>query len=202
MGRAADQHRAPMGEIRLMALLIQQTFSQRTWPKAGDIDDCWVVSAIQCTNAVAPWLPLLDVREFRAFAKDPDDGVKDGGNVDDIMEGIRNAWPKLAPLVIPVRAGAWDGTLAAIKAGHPFSACVSSAKLPTNYGFQGLHQVTLFHEPNVDLGSAIRWRPTGQSRCASPPHRRETPCWRSVPARSTASYGRPSRRLSRHIRST
>lgn len=132
-------------------LLIEQSFSQKVWPKAGDIDDCWVVTTIQCANAVAPWLPLLDVTEFRAFAGDPDDGRQDGGNVDDIMTGIRAAWPELAKLCTEVRGWTWDKVLAEIKAGRPFDACVMSDKLPINYGFLKAHQVTLFHEDGVGL---------------------------------------------------
>lgn len=132
-------------------LLIRQTFSQRTWPGAGDIDDCWVVSAIQCAAAVAPWLPLLTVPEFRAFANDPDDGKNDGGNVDDLMVGTVHAWPRLAPLVVPMRGWAWDDVLAKVKAGQPASLCVTSGRLPVPYGFAGGHQVTIFHEPTVGL---------------------------------------------------
>jgi hypothetical protein len=132
-------------------LLIEQTFNQKVWPKAGDVDDCWVVETIQCANAVAPWLPLLDVGEFRAFAGDPDDGKNDGGNVDDIMTGITHAWPELAKLVTAVRGWTWDKVLAEVKAGRPFDACVISAKLPINYGFLKGHQVSFFHEPGVGL---------------------------------------------------
>lgn len=135
-----------------MALLIEQTFSQRTWPKSGDIDDCWVLSTLQSANAVAPWLPLLDVTRFRRFAGDPDDGVRDGGNVDDIVAGIRGAWPALAPLCTALRGSwSWDRVLDAIKSGRPATVCVVSAKLTQRYGFDGLHQVTYFHEPGVGL---------------------------------------------------
>lgn len=135
-----------------MALLIRQTFSQRTWPGVGDIDDCWVISAIQCANAVAPWLPLLTSPEFRRHAGDPDDGVSDGGNVDDIMRGVRSAWPELAELCTPLRGSwTWDRVLSAIKSGRPASVCVVSSKLAASYGFAGLHQVTYFHEPGVGL---------------------------------------------------
>lgn len=135
-----------------MALLITQTFSQRTWPRAGDIDDCWVLSTLQCAHAVAPWLPLLDVAAFRRFAGDPDDGVSDGGNVDDIVTGIRGAWPTLAPLCTPLRGSwSWDRVLEAIKSGRPATVCVVSSKLAQPYGFAGLHQVTYFHEPGVGL---------------------------------------------------
>lgn len=133
-------------------LLIRQTFSQRTWPGAGDIDDCWVLSALQAVQAVAPWEPLLTVPEFRRYAGDPDDGNADGGNVDDIIRGIRAAFPALAPHCTPLRGSwAWDRVLDAIKSGRPASVCVVSAKLPDRYGFAGLHQVTYFHEPGVGL---------------------------------------------------
>lgn len=135
-----------------MPLLIEQTFSQRTWPEVGDIDDCWVISAIQGANAVAPWLPLLTTTEFRKHAGDPDDGKADGGNVTEIITGIRSAWPELGELCTPLRGSwSWDKVLAAIKSGRPASMCVVSSKLTHRYGFAGLHQVTIFHEPGVGL---------------------------------------------------
>lgn len=134
-----------------MALLIEQTFSQRTWPKAGDVDDCWVVSTIQCANVVAPWLPLLDTTEFRKAAGDPDDGKSDGGNIDEIIEGISTAYPLLAPLVTACRGWNWDAFLKQVKAGRVATVAVVSSRLPLPYGFSGLHQVTYFHEPAVGL---------------------------------------------------
>ena len=136
-----------------MSLLIRQTFSQRTWPKVGDLDDCWLVSAIQCAHAVAPWLPLLDATEFRAHAGRPDrPGHVDGGNVDVILAGMRSAWPALAALSTPLRGSwSWDRVLAAIKSGRPATVCVMSSKLAHGYGHTGAHQVTYFHEPGVGL---------------------------------------------------
>lgn len=142
-----------------MALLITQTFSQRTWPKVGDIDDCWVLAWMQCQVAVAPWLPWLDTTEARRFAGNPDDGVADGnaGGVDDMVRGIRAATPKLGELITPLR-GSWafPQLLAAIKGGstpttvRPFAAAVMGAALPKVYT-RVPHQVTIFHEPGVGL---------------------------------------------------
>lgn len=128
---------------------IRQTFSQRTWPGVGDIDDCWVLSAIQCANAVAPWLPLLTSPEFRAFAGDPDDGRDDGGNVADITKGARAAWPKLAPYLKSLSGVPFATVLAGLQQERPLSACVVSAKLPDRYGFAGLHQITVHHRPGA-----------------------------------------------------
>lgn len=129
----------------------EQVFSQRTWPGVGDIDDCWVLSSIQCMNKVAPWLALPTATEFRKAANDPDDGNHDGGNVTDIMTGCKALWPRL-----PVRAlngVTWDAFIAAVKAANssPISVAVVSGKLPAalQYGFAGLHQVSIFWQPGV-----------------------------------------------------
>lgn len=145
--------------------MIRQTFSQKTWPRVGDIDDCWVISTIQGVNAVAPWLPLLTCTEFRTFAGDPDDGTRDGGNVDEIMKGITGAYPRLAPLVTAVRGWTWDKFLAELKVRRIATVCVSSAKLPLQYGFTGLHQVLYEFVPSVGLYIA---NPLAPDRSALP----------------------------------
>lgn len=123
-----------------------QVFNQVKWPLAGDIDDCWVVSAIQAVNVVAPWLRLPSVKEFRANAGDPDDGNHDGGNLHEIVEGITNTWPALAGGKLNViRAGTWDELVADLKDHRPVSLAVKSMFLPERlrYGFNGYHQVTM-----------------------------------------------------------
>jgi len=122
-----------------------EVFNQRAWPGAGDVDDCWVLSAIQCVNVVAPWLALPTVPAFRKAAGDPDDGKNDGGNLAEISLGIRTTWPVLAGRLQAQRGVAW-ATLAGLLLEHrPASIAVVSSKLPPRlrYGFQGLHQVTL-----------------------------------------------------------
>lgn len=137
----------------MTALLIEQTFSQRTWPNVGDIDDCWVLAWMQCQDAVAPWFPLLDATEARRYAGDPDDGDRDGNDlgVNDMMNGVRAATPTLATMTTPLR-GSWtfDQLLVAIKSGRPFAAAVIGSALPKVYT-RVPHQVTMFHEPGVGL---------------------------------------------------
>lgn len=128
-----------------MALQTSQVFSQKTWPAAGDIDDCWVVATLWCANAVAPWLYLHNVTEFRRAAGDPDDGKTDGGRLDEIMLACDTLWPQLR--VNPYR-GSWKGLQALIDTGHPASVAVVAELLPPRlqFGFKGLHQVVFFRE--------------------------------------------------------
>lgn len=124
---------------------ISQVFSQRTWPAVGDIDDCWVVSAIQCAHAVAPWMPLPTNTEFRRAAGDPDDGIRDGGSADqsELVRGVRGCFPGLE--VTPVVNGSWLGFRFDLGQGRVASVAVASAKLPARlrFGFTGAHQVSL-----------------------------------------------------------
>lgn len=149
-----------------MALLVTQVFSQKDWPLAGDIDDCWVVAWLQCSNAVAPWNSLINVKSARAYAGDPDDGIKDGGNVDDIMKGISNYTPPLAPLCTPLR-GSWtfEKLLPEIKKGRPFCAAVMGNALPKVYT-NVAHQVTFFYEAGTGL-----WCCDPMAPDRSPPYR-------------------------------
>lgn len=134
-------------------LLIEQVASQRTWPRVGDIDDCWILSWLMCQIAVAPWLPWWDTTEARRFAGDPDDGRSDGNDtgVNDMVRGIRAATPALGALITPLR-GSWDFAklLPKVKTGQPFAAAVIGSSLPKVYT-RVPHQVVLFHEPGVGL---------------------------------------------------
>ena len=116
-------------------------FSQRSWPGAGDVDDCWVVATIWAAVAADPTAVRPSVTTFRAAAGDPDDGVTDGGSLDEVIRGARRIWPAL-----PVRAFAsddFDAFLAAVRGGSPASLAVWSGKLPIGlrFGFLKAHQV-------------------------------------------------------------
>lgn len=128
-----------------------QAFSQKTWPGAGDLDDCWVVATLWCANAVAPWLYLQSSNQFRRAAGDPDDGHNDGGRLSEIMQACRTLWPQLH--VEPHR-DTWASLLRKIDAGHPVSVAVRSSALPPRlqYGFGGLHQVALYNRGTGPLG--------------------------------------------------
>lgn len=140
----------------MSGLLVDQVASQRTWPKVGDIDDCWVLAWMMCQIAVAPWLPWLDATEARAAAGDPDDGVDDGNDrgIWDMVRGVRAATPALGALCRPVNRDLdWDALLPRIKAGRPFAAAVMGGAMPKVYT-RVPHQVVLFHEPGIGLRAA------------------------------------------------
>lgn len=132
-------------------------FNQVAWPRAGDTDDCWCVSAIQCAHAVAPWLHLPGVPAFRTAAGDPDDGDTDGGKLAEIVRGTEGTWPVFAGKLRRLRGVPWSDLAAAISAGRPASVCVHSGSLPADlrYGFTGAHQVTLA-PAGAGSGAAIR----------------------------------------------
>lgn len=146
----------------MTGLLIEQVASQRTWPKVGDIDDCWVLAWLMCQIGVAPWLPWWDVAEARKFAGDPDDGKADGNDagVEDLLRGVRTATPAFGELCAPIR-GSWDfdRLLDALKGDstidtvRPFAAAVMGGSLPKVYT-RVPHQVVFFHEPGVGLRCA------------------------------------------------
>jgi hypothetical protein len=125
---------------------VSEVFSQRHWPLHGDLDDCWVVSSLQVVHAVMPWLRLPSVRRFRAEAGDPDDGVRDGGNVAEIMRGMLGTWPVLQGHLEPFRGASWSSLEAGLAEGRPVTVAVDSSRLPAGirYEFNGAHQVTVW----------------------------------------------------------
>src|SRR5574343_1566660 len=121
-------------------------FNQKHWPGAGDIDDCWVVSAIQAANAVAPWLRLPSVPVFRAAAGNPDKPGPTGGNLADIVQGCETLWPRyFKDRLKRLRGAAWNDFAAHVNAEQPVSVATVSAKLPPRlrFGFAGMHQITV-----------------------------------------------------------
>ena len=119
--------------------------SQLTWPQVKDIDDCWVLSALQCVNVVAPWEHLYGVTAFRAAAGDPDDGNMDGGSLAEIVKGTVGLFPSFAGLLTTLRNVSWAAFTAEANRHRPLSVAVDSGKLPSRlaYGFHGKHQVTI-----------------------------------------------------------
>jgi hypothetical protein len=116
-------------------------FSQRSWPGAGDVDDCWVVATIWAAVAADPAAVRPSVTTFRAAAGDPDDGVTDGGSLDEVIRGARKVWPALP--VRPFASADFDAFLAAVRSGSPASLAVWAGKLPAGlrFGFLRAHQV-------------------------------------------------------------
>jgi hypothetical protein len=129
-------------------------FSQRKWPGVGDIDDCWVLSGIQCINVTAPWLRLVSVPAFRKAARKPDiQGQADGGQIVDIKRGVEALFPDWysgPTRVRLLRGESWQTVKDLAAEGRPLSLAVVSAKLPTRmqYGFAGYHQVSLVQKGN------------------------------------------------------
>jgi hypothetical protein len=125
---------------------LSMVFNQRAWPGAGDVDDCWVLSAIQCANAVAPWLRLPSVPVFRKAAGDPDDGIRDGGTLDEIVRGAETLWPAHFRGHLTRRRGVpWEAFQRDVILERPVSVAVVSSKLPTRlqFGFGGYHQISV-----------------------------------------------------------
>ena len=116
-------------------------FSQRSWPGAGDVDDCWVVATIWAAVAAEAAAVRPSVTTFRAAAGDPDDGQTDGGSLDEVIRGARKVWPALP--VRPFASADFDAFLAAVRGGSPASLAVWAGKLPSGlrFGFTKAHQV-------------------------------------------------------------
>lgn len=132
-------------------MLISGIFNQFFYPGARGRPsfDCWVIATIQAANAVAPWVDLPTVPEFRKAAGDPLDGKDDGGNMAEIMLACRVLWPELR--VIGSTTMPWATFLAHLKANRVASLSITSGALPLNYryGYDGGHQVVLFWEAGV-----------------------------------------------------
>lgn len=124
-------------------------YSQRYWPGAGDIDDCWVVSAEQCQNVLTPDERLPGVPTFRAAAGNPDDpNEPDGGNLAQIVRGIEGCHPRYKGKLKRLRGASMDALKGYARERRPVSLAVLSAKLPAKlrYGFDGplsFHQVSI-----------------------------------------------------------
>jgi hypothetical protein len=120
--------------------------NQVHWPKAGDVDDCWVCSVLGALHACAPWLRLPNIEVFRAAAGNPDEPNKpDGGTIRQSSEAIKKLWPLIAPLT-QTAAGehTWSWLVEKVKAeGRVASVFVKSSELPANYGFGGLHAIAV-----------------------------------------------------------
>jgi len=118
-------------------------FDQRTYPGAGDIDDCWVIATIWAAHASDPAVRLPTVPEFRRHAGDPDDGKTDGGSLTEVLAGSRGTWPDL---LVAGMEGTWAALAGELERGRIASLAVLSARLPkeVRFGFMGWHQVGAF----------------------------------------------------------
>jgi hypothetical protein len=122
-------------------MIVPLVLSQRTYPGAGDVDDCWVVATVWAAVASVPSIWRPSVTTFRKYAGDPDDGINDGGSIDECFKGAKGCWPSLDSTLW--KANEFTGLLTLIKAGRPASVALDSAALPSRlrFGFYGKHQV-------------------------------------------------------------
>lgn len=140
-------------------------FYQKSWPGwGGDADDCWVLADLMAVHAVAPWVSLPAVNEYRKDAGNPDDPGQDGGTIDQSYRGMYANWPKIARLAKVLKGASWETFNAAMTKDRVASVSVLSASLPPalKYGFNGNHRVTF---AKVDSGWYI-------ANPLAPPHSR------------------------------
>lgn len=115
--------------------------SQRTYPGAGDIDDCWCVASIWAAASSKPTIVYPTITTFRKYAEKPDLPGPTGGNIFDINKAADAIWPTL-PNYLEVTSR-YDDIKEHIKAGRPGTVSLDSAALPDRlqYNFIGKHQV-------------------------------------------------------------
>jgi hypothetical protein len=103
--------------------------SQRNYPGAGDIDDCWAVATIWSANAAGySYRPNMSV--FRAAAKNPDRPGITGGSLDDVMRGARGCYP--GAHIRRYHSWNWDGFISMLKAGWVASLAIRGSALPSD----------------------------------------------------------------------
>lgn len=134
-------------------LQTSMVFSQRTWPGAGDIDDCWVVADLQALNAVAPWLELVSVPLYRDAAGRPDvQGQPDGGQLAHTVRAVRELWPAYGARVVARSGVSWTTILEKLNDGRPVSLSIVNGELPARlqHGYTGptsFHRVCIARTP-------------------------------------------------------
>ena len=126
--------------------MVLSVLSQRTYPGAGDIDDCWAVATIWAAASSKPTIAYPTITTFRQKAGKPDLPGPTGGNIFDCERGADGCWPTL-PNELVVTSD-WNAIVTRLKAGKPASIAVDSAKLPSRlrYNFYGKHQVGVKYE--------------------------------------------------------
>jgi len=138
-------------------------FNQARWPGhdpqpgsgGPDIDDCWVVSALQCVHAVTPGARLVGIPAFREAAGNPDDpNDSDGGNLAQIVRGVEGCYPDYKGKLRRLRGASWAEFLRLVDDERRIlSVSIVSGKLPVRlqYGFAGAesyHQVSVVRKAN------------------------------------------------------
>lgn len=141
-------------------LLITHSLSQRTYPGAGDIDDCVPVATIQAYAAMAGVQKLPTIPEFRAAAGVPDRPGATGMTVFQAGKAARALWPTYRTTAAEFT---WPNFGHAMEVGRrPASVSVVSGELPKGlqFGFTGGHQITVWYE-NGDWWMVNPLQPAG-----------------------------------------
>jgi hypothetical protein len=124
------------------------TYSQKTWPGVGDIDDCWVIStfwALVAAGIIDEW-HIPTVYAFRAAAGRPDvQGKASGGSNADIIKALNKLLPQAGARMY--NSGI-SGFKQMLSSGYIASLSVNSSMLPAylQFGFKGLHQIAVIYQ--------------------------------------------------------
>lgn len=124
--------------------------SQRDWPGAGDIDDCWLVADLAALHACAPWLPLVGASAYRRAAGNPDvQGEPNGGQLRHSIKALRELYPDYAQRFHAMSGESWTTLMNAWADGRATSVSLTSSELPPSlrYGFGGFHRVSILRTP-------------------------------------------------------
>jgi hypothetical protein len=126
--------------------MVLSVISQRTYPSAGDIDDCWVVATVWAAASSKPTIVRPTVTTFRKFANNPDRPGPTGGNIWDCDRGADGCWPKLSNTLLIERD--WPTIYRYLHGGMPASVGVLSRSLPGHlrFNFYGTHQVGVHYQ--------------------------------------------------------
>lgn len=129
-------------------------FSQPLMPGAGDVDDCWCTSDLQCVHACAPWLALPTIPAWREAAGNPDRPGPTGGTIEQSAQAIRGFYPRLAIEVLDTDAAVAFAAFAnKLKAetGRIATVELLSGALPPalRFGFLGTHRCSVWWQPGT-----------------------------------------------------
>jgi hypothetical protein len=122
-------------------MMVLPVLSQRTYPGAGDIDDCWAVATIWAAAASKSTIVYPTITTFRMKAGVPDLPGPTGGNIYDCNKGADGCWPTLTNYLNV--SSSFEAVKDHLRAGRPGSISVLSSALPSRlqYNFLGTHQV-------------------------------------------------------------
>lgn len=115
---------------------------QRTYPGAGDIDDCWVVATMWAfryqTHMATEALPSIPV--FRDAADNPDKPGPTGGRNSQIALALNRLYP--GQPYSRYESTNWTSFMAQLRAGAAASVVTLSSLLPSTmqFNFHGLHR--------------------------------------------------------------